>query len=55
MGKIKSFLLQCRRVWHALRKPSRQEFQSVAKISAIGIALLGVIGFIVSMLMKSFA
>jgi len=55
MGKVKSFLLQCRRVWHALRKPTKEEFKSVTKISAIGIALLGIIGFIISMIMKSLA
>jgi protein transport protein SEC61 subunit gamma-like protein len=50
----KSFLLKCRRVWYILKKPSKKEFAQVAKVSAIGIALLGVIGFIISMAMKSF-
>jgi len=35
-----------------LKKPSKAEFQNISKISAIGIALLGAIGFIVSLIMK---
>ena len=50
----KSFFLKCKRVWRVLKKPSRKEFETVAKISAIGIVLLGVIGFLVSLFMKAF-
>jgi len=51
----KSFLIKCKRVWHVLRKPTRKEFEQVSKVSAIGILLLGVIGFLVSIAMKVFA
>lgn len=54
LTKTKSFLTKCRRVWHSLKKPSKQEFQMTSKISAIGIAILGLIGFFVSLVMKSF-
>ena len=54
MGKVKVFIKKCKRVWIALKKPSRKEFETIAKVSGIGIALLGVIGFIISMLMKAF-
>jgi protein transport protein SEC61 subunit gamma and related proteins len=50
--KTKSFAIQCKRVWLVLRKPSRKEFEMTAKVSAIGIALLGVFGFLVSIIMK---
>ena len=53
--KTKSFLIKCRRVWHTLKKPSRKEFEQIAKVSAIGIAILGLLGFIISMAMKAFA
>jgi protein transport protein SEC61 subunit gamma-like protein len=52
---MKSFGVKCRRVWYILKKPSRKEFQLVSKISAIGIALLGVLGFLISIAMKIFA
>jgi len=58
MAKIltsaKSFLLKCKRVWLVLKKPSRQEFETVAKVSAIGVLILGLLGFLVSVIMKAF-
>ena len=50
--KFKSFISQSVRVWRILRKPSVEEFKLVAKISAIGILALGLIGFIISDIMK---
>ncbi|MBU0467413.1 MAG: protein translocase SEC61 complex subunit gamma [Nanoarchaeota archaeon] len=55
VSSTKSFIIKCKRVWYALKKPSRKEYEQVAKISAIGIAVLGVIGFVISMIMKLFA
>ncbi|MCA9488060.1 MAG: protein translocase SEC61 complex subunit gamma [Nanoarchaeota archaeon] len=52
--KTKAFWKKCKRVWMVLKKPSKNEFQMIAKISAIGIALLGVIGFLISIIMKAF-
>lgn len=50
--KITSFLVQCTRVWHILRKPTAKEFKSIAKISALGILIIGLLGFIISVLMN---
>lgn len=47
-GKLKSFVVQCKRVWHLLKKPSRQEFTTVLKVSALGILIIGAAGFIIS-------
>jgi len=52
---IKSFALQSLRVWKILKKPSMQEFSSIAKISAIGILLIGAIGFGISTLIRLFS
>jgi protein transport protein SEC61 subunit gamma-like protein len=54
MAKFKVFVKKCKRVWAVLKKPTKEEFWSTAKISAIGIALLGVIGFLISILMNVF-
>ncbi len=54
LRKINSFVLKCKRVWHILRKPTKKEFQLIAKVSAIAIILLGFIGFLVSVIIKSF-
>lgn len=52
--KIKSFMLKCKRVWHTMKKPTKQEFQMISKVSAIGIGILGLLGFLVALIMKAF-
>ncbi len=54
MEKVKSFTSQCIRVWHVLRKPTNEEFKSIAKISALGIMAIGVLGFVISIIMNIF-
>ena len=49
---LKAFAAKSKRVWLVLKKPSRKEFETVAKISAIGILILGVLGFIISIIVK---
>ncbi|AIJ06148.1 preprotein translocase, SecE subunit [Methanocaldococcus bathoardescens] len=45
--QIKEFIEECRRVWLVLKKPTKDEFLSVAKVTALGISLLGIIGYII--------
>ena len=45
--KFKSFLYQCRIVLRVTKKPTKQEFYTVVKVSALGIAVIGAIGFII--------
>jgi len=52
--KAKSFLIKCRRVWHILKKPTKKEFEQITKVSAIGIAILGLLGFLITLIMKVF-
>jgi protein transport protein SEC61 subunit gamma and related proteins len=54
MNKLKPFLQKCRRVWHTLKKPTKEEFLQVTKVSAIGILIIGTFGFLISLIMKSF-
>ena len=51
MFNLKSFIKQMIRVWHLMKKPSKKEWTTIAKVSAIGLALVGVIGFAVNLLM----
>jgi len=51
-GRTKAFMKKCRRVWYVLRKPTKKEFSMIAKVSAIGIVILGLVGFIISVVMK---
>ena len=52
MFNLKSFAKQCVRVWYLMRKPSKDEFTTVAKVSAIGLILVGVIGFSINVVMN---
>jgi protein transport protein SEC61 subunit gamma-like protein len=51
---LKSFITKSKRVWMALKKPTRKEFEMVTKVSALGIVALGVLGFLISMALKAF-
>ncbi len=50
----KSFFLKCKRVWHTLKKPTTEEFWMVTKISAVGIAIVGILGFAISIVVNAF-
>lgn len=41
------FIKQSKRVLKVARKPDREEFFDFSKVTALGIAILGVIGFII--------
>ena len=49
MGKITSYLAECKRVLQLTKKPNKTEFWTIVKVTGIGILLIGLIGFIVSM------
>lgn len=50
METISRFIRQCRRVIYVSRRPDRDEYINVAKITGIGIIIIGVIGFIISLI-----
>lgn len=54
LDKLKTFFEKSKRVWLVLKKPTKKEFNSVAKISAIGILLLGTLGFLISIIISFF-
>jgi|GEM_PF-133497 len=45
--RLKSFIAECKRVLRVTKKPDKQEFTTIVKISAIGIGIIGFIGFLV--------
>jgi protein transport protein SEC61 subunit gamma-like protein len=47
---INSFLKQCERVLRVSKKPDADEYKTVAKVTGLGIIIIGVVGFIVSIL-----
>ena len=48
--KLKSYLLECKRVLRVTKKPDMVEFKTIVKISGLGILVIGLIGFIIQML-----
>uniref|UniRef100_A9A9M8 Protein translocase subunit SecE n=1 Tax=Methanococcus maripaludis (strain C6 / ATCC BAA-1332) TaxID=444158 RepID=A9A9M8_METM6 len=47
LNNLKDFLHQCRRVLMISRKPTRQEYLTISKVTGLGICLLGFVGFII--------
>lgn len=45
-GKLKDFWIQCRRVLRVTKKPTKEEFITIVKVSGLGILAIGLIGFI---------
>lgn len=48
--KLKHFWHECMRVLKITKKPSNTEFKTIVKVSALGIAIIGLAGFIVFMI-----
>ena len=47
--RIKSFLRECWRVLRVTKKPTKEEFKTVVKVSGLGILIIGLIGFLIQM------
>jgi len=54
LSSTKSFFAKSRRVWFVLKKPTEKEFEMIAKVSAIGILILGFLGFLIAQIVKLF-
>jgi len=48
--KLKDFWIQCRRVMRITKKPDKNEFLTIVKVSGLGILLIGFVGFIAHMI-----
>ena len=49
-GKFKSFIVECKRVFQVTKKPGKQEFIAIVKVTGLGILLIGAIGFLLQLL-----
>ena len=49
MQKIKRFYTECMRVLTVTKKPNKEEYLTIVKVSGLGILLIGIIGFIITM------
>ena len=46
---LQEFVHQAKRVLRVARKPDSEEYMNVAKITGIGIVIIGIIGFIIQL------
>ena len=53
MAKLVTFLQECKRVIKVTRKPSTEEFKTIVKICALGMALIGLVGFLIQMVWRA--
>ena len=45
--KFKEFLSESARVLRVTKKPGKEEFKAIVKVSGIGILIIGFIGFVI--------
>jgi protein transport protein SEC61 subunit gamma-like protein len=54
LDKLKTFIVECKRVLRVTKKPNKEEFQTIVKVSAIGMGIIGVLGFLVHFIKEIF-
>jgi len=50
LAKIKSFFIECKRVLSLTKKPSKEEYKTIVKASALGMAIIGILGFVIQII-----
>jgi len=48
--KIKDFWIESKRVMRITKRPNKEEFLTIVKVSGLGILVIGFIGFLLHML-----
>ena len=54
MSKLTVFIKECRRVLAVTKKPTKEEYISIVKVTGLGILAVGLLGFIINLIIKSF-
>ena len=49
MQSLKSYLYKCKIVLRVTKKPTKNEFYTIVKVSALGMVVIGLIGFVIQM------
>ncbi len=45
--RLKGFLSQSKRVFQITKKPSRQEYMAIVKVTGLGIIIIGLVGLVI--------
>ncbi len=48
-SKTKVFIIECRRVLKITKKPDQFEFKTIVKVSGLGMLIIGMIGFLITL------
>ncbi len=48
--KLKGFAQECKRVLKVTKKPNKEEFKTVVKVTGLGIVIIGLIGLALHMI-----
>ena len=48
--KLRKFMQECLRVLKVTKKPDKVEFMTIVKMSGLGMAIIGLVGFTITML-----
>ena len=51
-SRLNSGFQKYARVWKLLKKPSFTEFKTISKVSALGLLIIGAMGFLISILLR---
>ncbi|MCD6247959.1 MAG: protein translocase SEC61 complex subunit gamma [Hadesarchaea archaeon] len=49
---LRRFLYECRRVLRVARKPESEEYWKIAKVTGIGIMVIGIVGFVIRLIVE---
>jgi len=50
LSRLKNFVKECIRVLKITKKPTKEEFKTISKVSGLGILIIGLLGFIVHLI-----
>lgn len=54
-GRLKNFGRECIRVIRVTKKPDGTEFKTIVKVTSIGIAIIGLVGFVIHLIYSMFS
>jgi len=54
MTRLKSFIIECKRVLMVTKKPTSIEYKTIVKVTGLGIAIIGLLGFLIQMIAQIF-
>lgn len=54
LGRLKKFFKETMRVLRITKKPNKEEYLTSVKITGIGIAIIGAIGFVIFLIVQLF-